>query len=250
MFRTAYVKSTGALAVLAALGCLAACGEQPTAQPASAGDASSPGVSLSYADKTVGADGGPIEPVPGAGSLGAGFVTPSAPPPPGGTMTPSAGSWAGAHPPAGYHVVLLSSDEDAQTKTMAGVVKAWAGKAGVKLTRVPAHRPSRYIAAIQKAIDIKPDLVIGVGQRLADPLALVTASWLDQDFLLLGSELAEPTYNVTAAIWQDGSYRGGASETAATYDPKLFTPARINRALTAGIAAVVSGYDGYVVKVD
>jgi hypothetical protein len=248
VFHTRYLKSAGALAGLAAFASLSACGGQSTATPAPVGG-TTPSAALSYADKTVGADGAAIEPVAGSGSLGPGFVTPSAPPPPGGTMTPSAGSWSSAHAPDGYRVVLLSSDEDAQTKVLSKVVRTWATKNGIALTRVSAKDPATQLASIDEAIDLKSDLVISVGQSLADPLAVVTASWLDQDFLLLGSELAEPTYNVTAAIWQDGSYRGGASESAATYDPKLFTPARITRALSAGIAAVVSGYDGYVVKV-
>jgi len=35
---------------------------------------------------------------------------------------------------------------------------------------------------------------------LVDALALVTASHLDQKFLVVGAQLPEPTVNVTAAI--------------------------------------------------
>lgn len=177
MFRTSFSKSVGAGAAVLALGALTACGGQSTATPQPAAAATSPTASPSPPTPTVGADGGPIQPLAGSGSLGAGFVTPSAPPPPGGTMTPSAGSWSGAHTPAGYRVALLSTDEDAQTKTLATVVRAWAKKNGVTLTLVPAHKPANYLAAIQKAIDFKTDLVVSVGQGLADPLAVVTASW-------------------------------------------------------------------------
>ncbi|EOD67187.1 hypothetical protein [Amycolatopsis vancoresmycina] len=46
---------------------------------------------------------------------------------------------------------------------------------------------------------LAPDLIISTGKDLVDALALVTASHLDRQFLVLGAELAEPTANVTAA---------------------------------------------------
>jgi hypothetical protein len=56
---------------------------------------------------------------------------------------------------------------------------------------------------------IRPDLVICAGNALVDALALVTASHLDQQFLVVGAQLPEPTVNVTAAIWRGASSRGG-----------------------------------------
>jgi hypothetical protein len=109
----------------------------------------------------------------GSGSLGRGFVTPTAPPPPGGTMTPAPGSWAGVTIPAGYSAALLSTDDSAATRHLADAVKAWATASHVRLTVVPAHDPVNYLAAIQKAIDLHTDLVISAGDPLADPLALV-----------------------------------------------------------------------------
>jgi hypothetical protein len=47
--------------------------------------------------------------------------------------------------------------------------------------------------------------VISAGNALVDALALVTASHVDQQFLVVGAQLPEPTVNVTAAIWRDAS---------------------------------------------
>ncbi len=131
-------------------------------------------------------------------------------------------------------------------------VKAWARTTGVHLTLVPAHDPRNYLASIEKAIEVHADLVVSAGDPLADPLALVTASWPDQKFLLLGAELAEPTFNVTAAVWKGTTARGGGSGAgnAWKHDPATFTVERARRALDAGVAAVLRGYAGFVVQVD
>ncbi|MDH2416878.1 hypothetical protein [Nocardioides sp. CER19] len=197
----------------------------------------------------VGADGGPVRPAEGTGTLGPGFVTPTAPPPPGGTMTPSPDSWSSVQVPDGYTAALLSTDDSPAARHLATAVKAWAAAHHVGLALVPAHDPGSYVAAIQKAIDLHPDLVISAGDALADPLALVTASWTQQKFLLLGAELAEPTYNVTAAVWKGTAARGGGSGSARA-DVSTFTVERARRALDAGVAAVLRGYAGYVVQVD
>ena len=154
--------------------------------------------------------------------------------------------------PSGYHVALLATDDSAAARHLHQAVVAWADAHDVRLTVVPAHDPATYLAAIQKAIDLKPDLVVSAGDPLADPLSVVTASWPDQEFLLLGAELAEPTFNVTAAVWKGTTARGGGSGTgnAWTYDASTFTVERASRALDAGVAAVLRGYSGFVVRVD
>jgi hypothetical protein len=234
--------------ILAASFPLAACSQGADAP--SSGSSTAPSPALTYSAEVVGADGGPVQASPGTGTLGPGFVTPTAPPPPGGTMSPSPGSWSGVHVPAGYTAVLLSTDDSEPARNLAAAVKTWAERNHVALTSVPAHDPAGYVTAIQRAIDLHPDLVISAGDPLADPLALVTSAWLDQKFLLLGAELAEPTANVTAATWKGTSARGGGSANAESYDASTFTQERGGRALEAGVAAVLRGYSGYVVRVD
>ncbi len=234
---------TGSLLALGAVSVLAAgCG--------SAAEVSVPSSSLTYAEGTIGANGEPVEAMPGAGSLGPGFVTPSALPAPEGTMTPSPGSWDDASPPSGFTVTLLATDESPQALVLHQAVTEWADEEGIALTTVPADDPGAYVSLIHDSMEAEPDLIVSAGDSLVDALALVTSGRLDQRFLVLGAELAEPTYNVTAADWAGASYRGEGLGTSSTYDPASFTPERAGRALRAGIAAVVTGYTGYVVWVD
>ena len=79
---------------------------------------------------------------------------------------------------------------------------------------------------------------------------MVTANHLDQQFLVVGAELAEPTHNVTAADWTGASFRGEGLGTSSTYDPASFTPERARDAVRAGVAAVLSGLTGIVIWLD
>ncbi len=191
----------------------------------------------------------PVAATTSAASTAPGFA-PTTPLPPAGTFSPSSGSWTGTEPPAGYRVVLLSTEQNARTRVLSAAVRAWAEDAGVVLEEIVADDPHGYVARIQQAIDLDPDLVVSTGDGLVDPLALVTASNLEQQFLVVGAELAEPTLNVTAADWDGASYRGEGLGQHTTFDPATFTPERADRALRAGVAAVLGGLNGTVVWVD
>lgn len=180
------------------------------------------------------------------GSLGPGFA-PAAPPSPEATITPSPGSWNDVHPSNGYRVVLLTAGDDPQTQTLVTAVRDWAKQEHVSLRTVTATASNQYVAKITEAIDLKPDLIVSAGNALVDPLALVTASHLDQQFLLIGAELAEPTANVTAADWPGASYRGEGLGMSSAYDPNSFTPERATAAVQAGTASVLHGLTGIVI---
>ncbi|MFB9315536.1 hypothetical protein [Nocardioides plantarum] len=182
-------------------------------------------------------------------TAGPGFA-PATPPPPAGTFTPAPESWAGTNPPAGYRVVLLTTEKGARTRVLSEATRAWAKETGVDLTEVEAADPDDYLARIQEAIDAHPDLVVTTGDGLVDPLALVTASNLDQQFLVLGAELAEPTLNVTAADWDGAGYRGEGLGRPDSFDPASFTSRRAGDALRAGVTAVLTGLGGTVVRVE
>jgi hypothetical protein len=182
------------------------------------------------------------------GTLGAGFVDPSSPPTPEGTVTPSPGSWAAIHPSAGYRVVLLTRGDDAPTAALVTAVRSWAGDERVDLRTVNAGED--LVAAITKAIALHPDLIVSAGNDLIDPLALVTPSHLAQQFLVVGAEVAEPTGNVTAVDWSGASFRGEGLGASSTYDPASFTAARCANAIRAGVAAVLNDLTGIVVWLD
>lgn len=182
------------------------------------------------------------------GTLGAGFV--SAPPPPEATITPTPGSWDEVHPSPGYRVVLLTAGDDPQTRTLVRAVNAWAADEQVSMKTLTATRSDQYIPRISEALGLAPDLVISAGNDLIDPLAQVTPNHLDQQFLVIGAELAEPTENVTAADWTGASFRGEGLGMSSTYDPKSFTPERAGAAVRAGVASVLNGLTGIVIWLD
>jgi hypothetical protein len=181
------------------------------------------------------------------GALGSGFVDPAAPPSPEATITPRPGSWDAVHPSKDYRVVLLTAGDDAQTKTLVTAVQEWAKQEHVSLKTVVATAPDQYISRITDAIDLAPDLIINAGNDLVDPLAMVTPNHLDQQFLVIGAELAEPTANVTAADWTGASFRGEGLGMSSNHDPSSFTPARASAAVRAGVASVLTGHTGIVI---
>jgi hypothetical protein len=185
----------------------------------------------------------------GVAMLGAGFVDRRNPPAPEASFAPRPGSWADVRPSKGYRVVLLRAGADDPTRTLAGAVTHWADQVDASLKTVDAKRPDKLVASITEALNLKPDLIISVGNTLVDPLALVTANHLDQQFLVVGAELAEPTENVTAADWTGASFRGEGGMPCA-YDAASFTRERAARAIRAGVAAVLNGITGVVIRLD
>jgi hypothetical protein len=180
------------------------------------------------------------------GTFGTGFVSGS--PAPESTITPKPGSWDDVRPPKGYRVVLLTAGSDAQTRVLVEAVTSWARDASVSLKTVTAA--GDVIQSISDAMNLTPDLIIAAGHPLIDPLALVTANHLDRQFLVIGAELAEPTTNVTAADWTGASYRGEGLGMSSTYNPATFTPDRADRAVRAGVAAILNNLTGIVLWID
>jgi hypothetical protein len=182
------------------------------------------------------------------GVLGPGFYDPAAPPPPEGMIRPKPGSWDAVHPPRGYRVVLLTTGDDHPTRTLISAVKQWADAEHIGLRTVEVKRIDRAIDGIVEAMDLRPDLVICAGNALVDALALVTASHLDRHFLIVGAQLPEPTFNVTAAIWHGASSRGReVPDTAGSFDPRAFTHERAGAAIRAGVASVLNDLTGIVI---
>jgi hypothetical protein len=186
---------------------------------------------------------------PGVGTLGDGFVDPSAPPSPEATLAPEPGSWSDVHPAPGYRVVLLSTGDDVPTTTLVQAVRDWADDEQVALETVVVD-DGDYVGGITSAMSMHPDLIISAGDALVDPLAVVTANHLDEQFLVIGAEVAEPTHNVTAVDWTGASFRGEGLGTSSTYDADSFTPARSGAAVRAGVAAVLNGVTGIVLWID
>ena len=184
------------------------------------------------------------------GTLAPGF-TDTVAPAPGATVAPRAGTWDAVSPPQGYHVALLTHGDDPATTTVALAVEEWAAAEDVSLKTITVTTPGGAIDGIVQAMELGPDLIISAGTDLVDPLALVTASHLDRQFLVVGAQLPEPTANVTASIWQGASSRGSeVTNSPASNDSAAVTPERADAAVRAGVASVLSGLTGIVVSLD
>ncbi|MGK5737477.1 hypothetical protein [Micromonospora sp. URMC 103] len=189
------------------------------------------------------------KPVP-VGALGQGFVDPARPPAPEATITPRPGSWDPVHPPEDYRVLLLTTGDDAPTRALVAAVKDWAEAEDVDLRTMVPKDPQDFVPSIDRAIRMRPDLIVSAGNDLIDPLAMVTPNHLSQQFLVVGAELAEPTHNVTAADWSGASFRGEGLGMSSTYDAASFTAERCAAAVRAGVAAVLSDLTGIVIWLD
>ncbi|SDY58902.1 type 1 periplasmic-binding domain-containing protein [Herbiconiux ginsengi] len=181
------------------------------------------------------------------GALGDGFL-PADPPSPEATIDPTEGSWNDVHPSAGLRVVLLWAGDGDAEDAMTGAVRSWAHDEQVDLREVEAG--ANPIDSVVEAMQMQPDLIISAGNDLIDPLAAVTASHLDQQFLVIGAELAEPTENVTAVDWTGAAFRGEGLGASSHYDPATFTPERCAAAVRAGMAAVLHDETGIVIWID
>jgi len=181
------------------------------------------------------------------GALAPGFV-PTPTPTPEATIDPVAGSWDDVRASPGMRVVLLTAGEDAPTRALADAVRGWAGEDQADLRTVTVD--GSPIDAIVTALDMRADLIVGVGNDLIDPLTVVSANHLDQQFLVVGAELPEPTANVTAVDWAGASFRGEGNGASSTYDAASFTPERCASAVRAGVAAVLHDLTGIVIWID
>ena len=184
------------------------------------------------------------------GTLAPAFLAPDPTPSPEATLVPEPGSWDGIGPREGYRVVLLTAGDDAPTRAVVTAVQDWAASEDVDLRTVEAEEPADLVPSIVEATGMGADLVVSAGNDLIDPLALVTASHLDQQYLVVGAEIAEPTRNVTAVDWSGASFRGEGLGASSTYDPASFTAERCATAVRAGVAAVLGGVTGIVVWID
>jgi hypothetical protein len=181
------------------------------------------------------------------GTLGPGYTDLAKPPAPEATITPRPGSWDGVHPSKDYRVVLLTAGKDRPTTTLVKAVTKWAEDEDVDLRTVTLTKSGEFTSRIDKAIGLEPDLIISAGNDLIDAMTVVTPHHLNQQFLVVGAELAEPTGNVTAADWTGASFRGEGLGMSSQYDPASFTPERAARAVRAGVAAVLNDLTGIVI---
>lgn len=94
-------------------------------------------------------------------------------------------------------------------------------------------------ALLLSALAERPDVIVVLGESILTELDGVSASNLDQQFVLLGAQLPEPTANVTAVVWPGADVR-----LADGISPEIAP--RALQALQAGLSAVASDSTGIV----
>lgn len=135
------------------------------------------------------------------------------------------------------------ASRSAETEAAIDAVEAYA--AGHVADAALDRDPDTAAAVQRAAADPAIDLVVGIGPDIVGAFDLLSASALDREFLVLGTQLAEPTGNATAVIWPGAEDRAVLAD-----DAPAFTGAKgyAARALEVGLAAIGAGRSGHVVR--
>lgn len=144
--------------------------------------------------------------------------------------------------PEGQRVaVVVAADAGEQERTALAVIDAFvAAHEGV----VTVHAEASQVDSVQAALDEHPDVIVALGPSVVGAVDLASASNLDQSFLVLGTQLAEPTGNVVAVTWPGADQRAVFADEEATFTgAETFAVTAID----LGLAAFPSGLSGHVI---
>ncbi|WP_162785714.1 BMP family ABC transporter substrate-binding protein [Microbacterium sorbitolivorans] len=168
---------------------------------------------------------------------------------------PEPGRTIEADPPAeardlaGWVVALVVSSDDAESRSLTDAAREAAEREGALVEEFVADGGAITVeSAFDDALAVEPDVVIGLGERTSDVFSYLTAQWLDQQFLIVGAQLPEPTDNVTAVIWEGATSRGSGAPADGDLDAAGTTPARVAGAIAAGLGSVADGTTGVVLN--
>jgi len=168
-------------------------------------------------------------------------------------VVPAPGRTIEATPPSidlelrGSRLAVVVPDGSAQTQQLRAAVRSFALEHDAVLEEFAATaRGDDVEEAFANAVAADPDVVIGVGEAAVDVFAYETAQWLDQQFVLLGAQLPEPTANVTAVIWEGATSRGSGAPADGALDVASVTAARSAEAIAVGLGSVRDGTTGVV----
>ena len=151
---------------------------------------------------------------------------------------------------AGYRVAVVAAGSAPGSVLMLETARAYIAERGGEMTEftAPAAEPGAADAALMAALEATPDLIIGVGEDVVDAFSFETPQRLGQQFLLVGAQLAEPTENVTAVIWEGATSRGSAASADQDTDAGAITAPRVKDALAVGLESVRGGQVGVVLS--
>lgn len=145
----------------------------------------------------------------------------------------------------GYRIAVVVADESAPSRALLAGAREFAASSGAELVEFPAavEGDDPVGEALAGAVDSSADVVVGLGDGVVGVFDFETGKILDQQVLVIGGQLAEPTENVTAVIWP------GATSREATVDDSVTVQRGID-ALTAGLTSIRDGVSGVVLSLD
>lgn len=113
----------------------------------------------------------------------------------------------------GYRIAVVVPDGSAASEELLSAARAVASAHGATLHEYVVDGESEVSVggALDHALDARPDLIVGLGDGVVDVFGFESAQWLDQQFLVVGAQLPEPTGNVTAVVWDGATSRGSAA---------------------------------------
>lgn len=100
---------------------------------------------------------------------------------------------------------------------------------------------------VDAALADDADVIVSIGPTMVGSIDLASAANLDASFLILGTQLAEPTGNVIAVVWPGADQRAVFAE-----EEHPFAGADVfaEHAIETGLAAFASGLDGHVIALN
>ena len=147
----------------------------------------------------------------------------------------------------GVRIAVVVPDEGATSRALQEGLRGFAEVNGLVVEEFLATGDAASVdAAFAQALEAEPHIVVGLGAGAVDVFAYNSSQWLDQDFLLIGAQVAEPTSNVAAVIWEGATSRGSGAPADGNLDDTAITPSRAAEAVSVGLATVMSGESGIV----
>lgn len=161
-------------------------------------------------------------------------------------VRPAPGRTIAAAPPsvgslAGYRIAVVIPDDSSASLALLDGARDFASTTGAELVEflADASGDDPVGAALAAAVDADPDVVVGLGEGTVPVFDFETGKILDQEVLVVGGQLAEPTENVTAVIWPGATSREPGDDASVTVE-------RGTDALGAGITSIREGVSGVV----
>ncbi|MCP2635202.1 hypothetical protein K0817_001305 [Microbacterium sp. HD4P20] len=147
----------------------------------------------------------------------------------------------------GVRLAVVIPDERATSRALLEGLRGFAAGNGLVVEEFVATGDAASVdAAFTQALAAEPHIVVGLGAGTVDVFAYNSSQWLDQDFLLLGAQVAEPTSNVCAVVWEGATSRGSGAPADGDLDHTAVAPSRAAEAVSVGVATVMSGESGIV----